>query len=206
MHTPRRHGGGGSLIVVLFHGYDFKEVNRHRGITTFERFYALLDWVVAQDDIAVRSIDNLLRDGTDLSPERYAANQRVAQSFVPLPPCVVRLSDLENRVYLPVDTAVAFPAKRRQYVAALSFYGLSGTSIALLNATTIAASRQRRWSALITKSPYLAVFLLAGVALYACRDLMIGYFSILSISGALGGGLGIFIGKRLLRRTASRAN
>jgi peptidoglycan/xylan/chitin deacetylase (PgdA/CDA1 family) len=206
VRKARHHGSGNLIIVVLFHGYDFKEVDRHRGSTTFERFYALLDWVAARDDVAVRSIGDLLHDGTDLSLERYAANRRLAQLSIPLPPRVVRLFDLEKRVYLPIDAALVFPARRRQYAAALLFYGLSGTGMALLNATAIAASRQRCWPALIAKSPYIAVFLLAGVVLYTCRDLMIGYFSMLSVSAALGGGLGIFLGKRLLRRTASRAN
>jgi peptidoglycan/xylan/chitin deacetylase (PgdA/CDA1 family) len=206
VQKARHRGGSGSIVVVLFHDYDFKEVNQQRGITTFERFYALLDWVAVQDDITVRSIGDLLRDGTDLSPGRYAANRRVAKSSIPLPPCVVRLFDLENRVYWPIETAVVLPAKRRRFVAALMFYGLFALAAGLPSATMIAAARRRRLPALIAKFPYAAVFLLVSVALYTCRDLRIGYFSLVCISAALGSGLGILIGKRLLRWIPSRAD
>ena len=46
-------------VVMLFHEYDFKEIDAHRGRTTFQEFSALVDWLENQPDVRLRSIRQL---------------------------------------------------------------------------------------------------------------------------------------------------
>ncbi|WP_020586823.1 DUF2334 domain-containing protein [Desulfobacter curvatus] len=45
-----------SVIVVLFHEYDFKEINEKRGSTTYQEFYELLNWLKSQRHVRLLSI------------------------------------------------------------------------------------------------------------------------------------------------------
>lgn len=44
------------VVVMLSHEYDFKEIDAHRGRTTFLEFSALVDWLDNQPDVRLRSI------------------------------------------------------------------------------------------------------------------------------------------------------
>jgi len=44
------------VVVMLFHEYDFKEVDERRGRTTFQEFSALVAWIDNQPDVRLRSI------------------------------------------------------------------------------------------------------------------------------------------------------
>lgn len=45
-----------SVIVVLFHEYDFRERNDKRGKITFQEFYDLLNWIKSQRDVRLLSV------------------------------------------------------------------------------------------------------------------------------------------------------
>lgn len=45
------------LIVILFHAYDFKEIDQRRGKVTYQEFSSLLAWLKSQEDIRLLSID-----------------------------------------------------------------------------------------------------------------------------------------------------
>lgn len=55
------------VIVVLFHEYDFKEIDEKRGSITYQEFYALLNWLKSQKDIRLLSISQ----ATQVINERY---------------------------------------------------------------------------------------------------------------------------------------
>jgi peptidoglycan/xylan/chitin deacetylase (PgdA/CDA1 family) len=44
------------VIVVLFHAFDFLEIERERGKLTYQDFVELLNWVISQNDIHVGTI------------------------------------------------------------------------------------------------------------------------------------------------------
>lgn len=44
------------IVVVLFHQYDFKEINEKRGKITFQEFSHLLSWLKSQTDVRLLSI------------------------------------------------------------------------------------------------------------------------------------------------------
>lgn len=59
------------VIVVLFHEYDFKEINETRGRITYQEFYGLLNWVTSQEDVRLLSISQATRTIDDLSAKRF---------------------------------------------------------------------------------------------------------------------------------------
>lgn len=64
------------VIVVLFHAYDFREIDRKRGKTTFREFCDLLDWLKAQRDIRLLSISQATHVIRDLSGNRLLLAKR----------------------------------------------------------------------------------------------------------------------------------
>lgn len=64
----------GSLIVALFHHYDFKEVDASQGTLALRDLDSLLGWVSEQKDVTVVSMQEAAeRFGEDLSVRRFAA-------------------------------------------------------------------------------------------------------------------------------------
>ncbi|GAB4515343.1 MAG: hypothetical protein Kow0047_27270 [Anaerolineae bacterium] len=69
------------IIVVLFHAYDFKEVDSKRGITTYEEFVDMLDWLKSQDDIKLTSIYEVSTLDHALHMRRFAEGKRINRLF-----------------------------------------------------------------------------------------------------------------------------
>lgn len=62
------------VIVVLFHEYDFKEINETRGRITYQEFYKLLHWLTSQKDVRLLSISQATQEINDLSAKRFLLN------------------------------------------------------------------------------------------------------------------------------------
>jgi len=71
------------VIVVLFHEYDFKEIDDFDGEITFKEFSDLLKWVKSQEDIRILSIKQSTKLISDLGTKRYMFNQHIS-SFLNL--------------------------------------------------------------------------------------------------------------------------
>jgi predicted deacetylase len=63
------------LIIVLFHDYDFKEVNPEEGRVTLKEVEDLVSWAAFQSDIRIESIGHLVEKETDLSASQYLTYQ-----------------------------------------------------------------------------------------------------------------------------------
>ena len=72
---------GQPIIVVLFHHFDFREWDPARGRVTYQQFEELLDWLVAQKDVTVRTIEETAHVVGDLSVDRFLANRDMRYSF-----------------------------------------------------------------------------------------------------------------------------
>ncbi|MGD9825451.1 DUF2334 domain-containing protein [Desulfobacter sp.] len=59
------------VIVVLFHEYDFKEIDEKRGSITYQEFYALLNWLKSRKYVRLLSISQATQVITDLSAKRF---------------------------------------------------------------------------------------------------------------------------------------
>lgn len=64
------------VIVVLFHAYDFQEINEKRGTIRFREFEDLLSWLKSQDDVRLLSIGQASKVLNDLSAKRFLLAQR----------------------------------------------------------------------------------------------------------------------------------
>ena len=58
------------LVVVLFHPFEFLEVDDKRGKLTYSEFRKILDWLTLQKDIRVMTINQAGKIIEDLSPQR----------------------------------------------------------------------------------------------------------------------------------------
>lgn len=58
------------VIVVLFHEYDFQEIDETRGRITYQEFYELLNWLSSQRDVRLLSISQAAQGINDLSAKR----------------------------------------------------------------------------------------------------------------------------------------
>jgi peptidoglycan/xylan/chitin deacetylase (PgdA/CDA1 family) len=59
------------IVVVLFHSYDFIEVDKSQGITTIQEFINLMSWLNSQNDIKIMSIGHATKIIRDLSVNRF---------------------------------------------------------------------------------------------------------------------------------------
>ncbi len=64
------------VIVVLFHAYDFKEIDEKRGSITYQEFSDLLNWLKSQDDVCLLSISQAAKVINNLSASRFLLNKR----------------------------------------------------------------------------------------------------------------------------------
>ena len=62
------------VIVVLFHSYDFREVNEKLGNITFQEFSDLLDWLQSRGDVRLLSIRQATMVINDLGAHRFLWN------------------------------------------------------------------------------------------------------------------------------------
>ncbi len=90
------------VIGVMFHEYDFKEIDKTRGRISFPEFQRLMDWLAARKDVQVMSVNKAAGLINDLSPIRYIGNRSYCSSFTLIPGFVGG----PTNVYLKSDTAL----------------------------------------------------------------------------------------------------
>lgn len=64
------------IVVVLFHAYDFNEVDRSRGVISIQEFSNLMNWLASQDEVNVISIRQATEIVQDLSVKRFLLAQQ----------------------------------------------------------------------------------------------------------------------------------
>jgi len=64
------------VIVVLFHAYDFKEVDEKSGTITYQDFSGLLSWLKKQEDVRLLSIHQANDIIKNLDSDRLLSNKR----------------------------------------------------------------------------------------------------------------------------------
>jgi len=73
------------VIIVLFHEYDFREIDARRGNTTYQEFYDLLMWLKSQADVRLLSIGQATKIVNDLNANRFLLNKRINSLWNLLP-------------------------------------------------------------------------------------------------------------------------
>ncbi|HSW64474.1 MAG TPA: glycosyltransferase [Dissulfurispiraceae bacterium] len=181
------------VIVVLFHEYDFLEVNQEKGCITFDQFLDLLDWLSRQSDVAVVPMAAI----EDCDMSRYAANHNLRRNnrFVP---GFVACSAGPAFVYLSVDGVR--PLRAKQNATFLVFFG--GVALSFAICAYLAVLMAFRW---LRRSPVRTFLIGAPVVLLlfgsfvAGRDGQFGAIGVLGVVGAVGYVFGI-LGHRVWPR------
>lgn len=64
------------IIVILFHEYDFKEIDEKNGTVTFKEFSDILSWVTSQEDVRLLKISEATELFKNIDASRYMLNMR----------------------------------------------------------------------------------------------------------------------------------
>lgn len=67
---------GDNIVVILFHEYDFVEIDNIRGHMSIADFVALMNWIARQSDVEILSFSQALEQGINLTLKRYKSNLR----------------------------------------------------------------------------------------------------------------------------------
>ena len=184
--AARASGDPQPVIAVLFHSYDFTEADPYRGLYTDDDFVALLDWLLGQPDVRVRSVGQAVADLGTLDARRYALNRAsIAWSEALIPPLQVQVAD---RTWLASNVALL----RRAQGRVLAFYGgllLAGMAVGLLVARAVWPERGRMGLLLRVAASVLALAVLA----YALRDGRVNWRGALAAVLVLGPSVGLWI-------------
>ena len=117
---------GQSVIGVMFHEFDFSDIDKKRGRISYGEFVRLLDWLAAKRDVRVMSIEQVVGAVNDIGSRRYLDNRSYCLMFKLAPNFMWEFKEL----YLTSTAAKRETAKIREKVAALYLVTLS-LSIAL---------------------------------------------------------------------------
>jgi hypothetical protein len=77
IETTRNSTENQKVIVVLFHGYNFKDFNSKKGNITLKEFAELLHYLKIQENVQMMSIAKAVILINDLSVERFIDNQKI---------------------------------------------------------------------------------------------------------------------------------
>lgn len=79
LRYAKRHAAYQQIICVVFHEYDFREINYEVDNETkqikFQDFSEIIKFVATQKYIKISTIDQLIRENIDLTAERYVNNK-----------------------------------------------------------------------------------------------------------------------------------
>jgi peptidoglycan/xylan/chitin deacetylase (PgdA/CDA1 family) len=118
IESARKNCKSRALVVVVFHAYDFIEVNKSKGTTSFEDFLELLAWLKSQKDIDLLNIGQATRTIQYLTYRTLLSNQSILRALSLRP--VFRPLWLQN-VYLDPFSAKKFRIKEWLITGSFSF-------------------------------------------------------------------------------------
>lgn len=192
VETARRGLDEDPLVVALFHLYDFIEAGRPEGILAYQEFIGLLDWLVSQRDVDVRSMSGVIDMDFDLGGHRLAANGAFNRWPDYVPPFMPDLAGVPTGVYLSADAVQALAGKKsRLYWGTGLFYLLVVLAPAALVFILgrVVLSRSALLAAL---ARYAALVLLVAALAYGGRNLQLGYRGALAVCGLFGACAGVW--------------
>ncbi len=182
------------IIVVLFHEYDFLEIDKEHGKLTYREFIELLDWLTAQDDIHIHSIDQTIEMAAGLGAHRLLLHHRLyykPPSFVP--PFLFRLY-FPTGVYLSeasIDNLRPRSMKTKLLMLTSVFY----LAMLLLSSGMFFLAGFILFPKLGPVIPFVkygAPTLLVLLSIYALRNLELGYRGAMAIAVGLGYCIGLW--------------
>ena len=173
------------VIVVGFHWNTFFEENPDRGDLSYKSFESILDWVISQKDIEIKTLDNVFSDRGDLGCNRFLEYQKFCGSFGLLP---AWLQPSAEKIYFYPDDGYA------KYIILFTFLTLffylaiifiSGFIIAFILKKLIPSTSI--WKKLFIVGTTLLLFF---ALIYALKNSVIGLKGMITLSIILGMTLG----------------
>lgn len=73
VRAARKWGGANPIIVVMYHAYDFFEVNQEKGMISYQDFVQLLAWLKSQMDVCAWTISEVVAFSKGLDFYHYRA-------------------------------------------------------------------------------------------------------------------------------------
>jgi len=172
------------VIVVLFHQYDFLEIDIERGKFTYQDFLELLAWVTSQKDIQVRSIEQATKAIEDLSAHRFISYSFYRKLSRLIPPVSPYLRGLyHSGVYLESNNSQNMRLKCWLFI--LIFYA-SVLMISMITSFFVGYAVFPRYRLVSLLTMYASLVLLVLVSTYALRNLDLYYKGAIVISTLLG--------------------
>jgi peptidoglycan/xylan/chitin deacetylase (PgdA/CDA1 family) len=171
------------IITVLFHEYDFYDVDKARGKFTFKEFNDLLYWLTSEEDIHVMSITQANKVVYDLSDRRFMLNCGVELPVYLLPPILRTLIPGPKWVYFTAESCPKIKMNRWMYIS-FFYFTILMASFALALLIKFIISPQSRFAIFILK--YGSLVLLALCSIYTFHDLKLSYKGIMVITLLLG--------------------
>ncbi len=78
-----------SLIIALFHSYDFIEENKRDGLFNFSDFSELINWISKQNDIKVLTIDQMISElPANYLKNKFELNRKIIAYSFKTPPYI----------------------------------------------------------------------------------------------------------------------
>ena len=183
VESARRIPDNQPIIIVLFHQYDFREVDRKRGSLGYQDFVELLAWIVSQKDIHVRSIEQTAKVIGDLSVHRFINYKLYLKVYSLTPPFLYfgtpKVYFSSNTVYnlkINCRTAIAvfYPALLVIFIIIGFFGGL------------FVFSETRLMPSIYKYSGPAVLVLILIYLIYALCNLELGYEGVMFIVALLG--------------------
>lgn len=168
------------VIVVLFHEYDFLEVDNERGSITFKEFDDLLSWIKAQDNLRLLSIGQATRMINNLSARRFQLTERNYSLSRFLPSSLVG----EDFLYREHPDLIKTCLKVGSFYFLVFSFGTIFTYIVGL----LIFSRYAIFMKICTLG---SILLSASILIYAFHDLEVSLKGLVVSTGAIGASFGL---------------
>jgi len=190
----RKNGLQDSLVVCLFHGYDFREMDTHRGWLTADEFEEKLAWLAAQSDVDTLTI----ADAAKRYPRFDGAYQQQAgriSSYARLLPSFLRGGGADQSVY--PATAEEVHRRTTSVIVRLTGFNLvifGGSLMAMWGSSRFLG---KRLAAVAKWGIYLVLLLLALSLIYAFHNELFHLRRMLALVIASGLVAGWFVAKKV---------
>jgi hypothetical protein len=189
IETAKNLAEAQSVIIVLFHEYDFIEINKKRGKLTYQEFVELLNWLTSLENVHIVSISQAVKRIEDLSTRRFIYNKSLFRLRLLIPPLLSKLYPKHVGIYLTSETAREIKAKL-WIVVSIYYLTILILTAAMAFWAGLFIFPKSRTVTLMSKCGGLALLLLFSI--YALHNLSVNYRGTTVIAVLLGGCIGVW--------------
>jgi peptidoglycan/xylan/chitin deacetylase (PgdA/CDA1 family) len=170
IQAARKSRDARPIVVVLFHPFDFKEVDKDKGKVTFQQFEDILKWVSSQEDVRVLTVDQTVKLNTDLGSHLYRSYLELVSSQVYhlSPPFIV-----PRLLYYPSGATIHEKKLTASITLPFFYLVILAGSTAATFFVGLPVFRRSRFLDIIAR--YGSLVLLCTGSIFALRNLAVSY-------------------------------